>query len=257
MMKEMPYELLEDDEKIKFGKNNEAKTLYKARPHKEYERVFMCKTAKEVWHTLIITHQENDGVVSKNTKEKVKSLAHEAKVTRKKTSDNGDSQEGSDDVENEDEDFNLMARNALEFKDKSTFVTIKRKRVTSLVSVRSLRITRLLEKELGVIVNMTMNLKRTQHVSWKLTLKSKINELKLEVKKLNKAKEVVELCQKFKVLTHEVDSLKSNFSKLQDEALNFLKFKKSSIVLDDMRSRQKLSQDKKGLGFSNNEKILP
>nr|GFA97408.1 hypothetical protein [Tanacetum cinerariifolium] len=182
---------------------------------------------------------ENDGVVSKNTKEKVKSLAHEAKVTRKKTSDNGDSQEGSD----EDEDFNLMARNG--------------KRVTSLVSVRSLRITRLLAKELGVIVNTTMNLKRTQHVSWKLTLKSKINELKLEVKKLNKAKEVVELCQKFEVLTHEVDSLRSNFSKLQDEALNFLKFKKSSVVLDDMRSRQKLSQDKKGLGFSNNEKILP
>ncbi|GKG00049.1 hypothetical protein Tco_0301739 [Tanacetum coccineum] len=34
-------------------------TLYNALPRKEYERVFMCKTAKEVWHTLIITHQEN------------------------------------------------------------------------------------------------------------------------------------------------------------------------------------------------------
>nr|GEW47904.1 retrovirus-related Pol polyprotein from transposon TNT 1-94 [Tanacetum cinerariifolium] len=60
MMKDTPYELLEDDEKKKLGKNNEAKmTLYNALPHKEYERVFMCKTAKEVWHTLIITHQGN------------------------------------------------------------------------------------------------------------------------------------------------------------------------------------------------------
>ncbi|GKB24696.1 UBN2 domain-containing protein, partial [Tanacetum coccineum] len=27
-----------------------------------YERVFMCKTAKEIWHTLIITHQGNSQV---------------------------------------------------------------------------------------------------------------------------------------------------------------------------------------------------
>ncbi|GJT45249.1 hypothetical protein Tco_0953964 [Tanacetum coccineum] len=43
-----------------------------------------------------------------------------------------------------------------------------------------------------------------------------------------------------------VDSLKCNLSKLQDEALNFLKLKKSSVVLDDMLSRQMLSQDKEG-----------
>nr|GEX53953.1 retrovirus-related Pol polyprotein from transposon TNT 1-94 [Tanacetum cinerariifolium] len=42
--------------------------------------------------------------------------------------------------------------------------------------------------------------------------------------------------------------------KLQDEALNFSKFKKSSVILDDMLSRQKLSQDKEGLGFSKIEK---
>ncbi|GJS07851.1 putative reverse transcriptase domain-containing protein [Tanacetum coccineum] len=37
-------------------------TLYNALPRKEYEHVFMCKTAKEVWHTLIITHQGNSQV---------------------------------------------------------------------------------------------------------------------------------------------------------------------------------------------------
>ncbi|GJW10546.1 hypothetical protein Tco_1576373 [Tanacetum coccineum] len=37
-------------------------TLYNSLPRKEYERVFMCKTAKEIWHTLIITHQGNSKV---------------------------------------------------------------------------------------------------------------------------------------------------------------------------------------------------
>ncbi|GJX11579.1 hypothetical protein Tco_0201438 [Tanacetum coccineum] len=158
MMKDKPYELLKDDEKKQLGKNNKAKmTLYDALPHKEYERVFMCKTAKEVWHTLIITHQcnsqvknlkidlhtqeyenknhvrkflhslplkwrakvtaikeakdlatlpldelisnlkvyemvlDNDGVASKTTKEKIKSLALKAKVTREQTSNDSDS----------------------------------------------------------------------------------------------------------------------------------------------------------------------
>ncbi|GJZ98047.1 DUF4219 domain-containing protein [Tanacetum coccineum] len=66
-MKEAPYELLEDDQKKKLRKNNEAKmTLYNALPSKEYERVFMCKTAKEVWHTRIITHQDNSQVKNCN-----------------------------------------------------------------------------------------------------------------------------------------------------------------------------------------------
>ncbi|GJW96077.1 hypothetical protein Tco_0177885 [Tanacetum coccineum] len=39
LMKEMPYELLEDYQKKKLGKNNEAKmTLYNALPRKEYEK---------------------------------------------------------------------------------------------------------------------------------------------------------------------------------------------------------------------------
>ncbi|GJW49819.1 hypothetical protein Tco_0091170 [Tanacetum coccineum] len=73
-------------------------------------------------------------------------------------------------------------------------------------------------------------------------LSSKINDLEIEVKKLANDKEVVEPCKTCDVLTKEVDSLKCNVSKLQDEALNFSKFKESSIALDDMLSRQKLSQ---------------
>ncbi|GJW70427.1 hypothetical protein Tco_0127344 [Tanacetum coccineum] len=211
-MKETPYELLKDDQKKKLGKNNKAKmTLYNALPRKEYERVFMHKTTKEVWDTLIITHQgnsqvknckidlltqeyekfsisneetidsgftrfnaivtslkslnldyssknhvrkflcalplkcrakvtaieevkdlatlpldelignlnvyemvlDNDGIGSKTTKEKVKSLALKAKVTREQTSDDSLSQGGSDKDINEEEAeaFNLLARN--------------------------------------------------------------------------------------------------------------------------------------------------
>ncbi|GKC36268.1 hypothetical protein Tco_1048652 [Tanacetum coccineum] len=63
MMKETPYELPKDNKKKQLDKNNEAKmTLYNALPRKEYEGVFMCKTTKEVWHTLIITHQGNSQV---------------------------------------------------------------------------------------------------------------------------------------------------------------------------------------------------
>ncbi|GKF81954.1 zf-CCHC domain-containing protein, partial [Tanacetum coccineum] len=43
------------------SKNDEAKmVLYNALPKKEYERIFMCKTAKDVWYSLIITHQAID-----------------------------------------------------------------------------------------------------------------------------------------------------------------------------------------------------
>ncbi|GKC90893.1 hypothetical protein Tco_1151542 [Tanacetum coccineum] len=63
LMKEMPYELLKGVKKKQLGKNEEAKmTIYNALPRKEYERVFMCKTAKEVWYTLIITYQGNSQV---------------------------------------------------------------------------------------------------------------------------------------------------------------------------------------------------
>ncbi|GJZ72185.1 hypothetical protein Tco_0636036 [Tanacetum coccineum] len=40
--------------------------LYNALPKKEYERIIMCKTAKDIWQPLLITHQGNSQV--KNNK---------------------------------------------------------------------------------------------------------------------------------------------------------------------------------------------
>ncbi|GKC30061.1 copia protein [Tanacetum coccineum] len=52
-----------DDLKKKLAKNNKAKmVIYNVLPRKEYERIFMCKTAKEIWDTLLITHQGNSQV---------------------------------------------------------------------------------------------------------------------------------------------------------------------------------------------------
>ncbi|GKA35332.1 hypothetical protein Tco_0721823 [Tanacetum coccineum] len=89
LMKETPYELLEDDKKKKLGKKNEAKmTLYNALPRKEYERVFMCKTAKEVWHTLVITHQGISQV--KNCKIDLLTQEYEKfSISNEETIDNG------------------------------------------------------------------------------------------------------------------------------------------------------------------------
>ncbi|GJW88757.1 hypothetical protein Tco_0164097 [Tanacetum coccineum] len=59
----IPYEKFEETHKKMISKNDEAKmVLYNALPKKEYKRIFMCKTAKDVWNSLIITHQGNKQV---------------------------------------------------------------------------------------------------------------------------------------------------------------------------------------------------
>ncbi|GJS22436.1 retrovirus-related pol polyprotein from transposon TNT 1-94 [Tanacetum coccineum] len=56
----IPFEKQSDDLKKRLAKNNEAKmVIYNALPRKEYERIFMCNTAKEIWKTLLITHQDS------------------------------------------------------------------------------------------------------------------------------------------------------------------------------------------------------
>ncbi|GJR36843.1 DUF4219 domain-containing protein [Tanacetum coccineum] len=59
----IPFENQSDDLKKKLAKNNKAKmVIYNALPRKEYERIFMCNTAKEIWKTFLITHQGNNQV---------------------------------------------------------------------------------------------------------------------------------------------------------------------------------------------------
>ncbi|GKE60624.1 hypothetical protein Tco_1510991, partial [Tanacetum coccineum] len=70
MMKGTLYELLKEDQNKQLGKNNKAKmTLYNALSHKEYERVFMCKTAKEKFsisneETIFSTFSQFNAIVT-------------------------------------------------------------------------------------------------------------------------------------------------------------------------------------------------
>ncbi|GJU14490.1 retrovirus-related pol polyprotein from transposon TNT 1-94 [Tanacetum coccineum] len=53
------FEKQTDDLKRRLAKNNEAKmVIYNALTRKKYERIFMCNTEKEIWKTLLITHQD-------------------------------------------------------------------------------------------------------------------------------------------------------------------------------------------------------
>nr|GEU72515.1 DUF4219 domain-containing protein/UBN2 domain-containing protein [Tanacetum cinerariifolium] len=59
----IPFEKQSDDLKKRLTKNNKAKmVIYNALPRKEYERIFMCNTTKEIWKSLLITHQGNSQV---------------------------------------------------------------------------------------------------------------------------------------------------------------------------------------------------
>ncbi|GJR78997.1 retrovirus-related pol polyprotein from transposon TNT 1-94 [Tanacetum coccineum] len=61
----MRLSLLKKSDKLKrrLAKNYEAKmVIYNALPRKEYKRIFMCNTEKEIWKTLLITHQGNSQV---------------------------------------------------------------------------------------------------------------------------------------------------------------------------------------------------
>ncbi|GJZ05145.1 zf-CCHC domain-containing protein [Tanacetum coccineum] len=58
--KVVPFEKQNDDLKKRLAKNNEAKmVIYNALPRKEYERIFMCNTAKEIWKNLV-DHPSSD-----------------------------------------------------------------------------------------------------------------------------------------------------------------------------------------------------
>ncbi|GJZ97589.1 retrovirus-related pol polyprotein from transposon TNT 1-94 [Tanacetum coccineum] len=345
MLKDTPYELLEDDEKKQLGKNNEAKmTLYNSLP--QYEKLLISNeetidsgftrfnaivtSLKSLdpdyssknhvrkflralplkWRAKVMTIEEDkdmailpldelvgnlkvhemilekDGVVSKTTtKENVKSLALKAKVTMEQTSDNSDSQGGSDEDVDEEEAkaFNLMAINSV-----SSSAKVINSDVAIDLVMLPIGLEEVVEIALGTnevqpkppISNNDLNIVDLQKENEELLkfskyfsktyekllqekyalekehskLCSKVNELELEVRKLARSKEAIKPYQKCVELTQKVDSLKSNVSKLQDEALNFSKFKRSSIILDDMLSHQKLSHDKEGLGFSKNEK---
>ncbi|GKC26400.1 retrovirus-related pol polyprotein from transposon TNT 1-94, partial [Tanacetum coccineum] len=126
LMKETSYKLLKDDQKKKLGNNYEAKmTLLQCHTAAKVTAIEEAKdlatlALDELIGNLKVYEMvlDNNGVRSKTTKEKVKSLALKAKVTREQTSDDSDSQGGSDediDEEKVAEAFNLLVRKFCKF----------------------------------------------------------------------------------------------------------------------------------------------
>ncbi|GJV50275.1 zf-CCHC domain-containing protein [Tanacetum coccineum] len=117
------FEKQTDDLKKRLAKNNEAKmVIYNVLPRKEYEIISMCNTAKEIWKTLLITHQGNSQVkdnkidllvqqyeqfVISKAKVERKSIALKAK---KESSDEECSTSGS-----EDEEYAMAVRDFKKF----------------------------------------------------------------------------------------------------------------------------------------------
>ena len=57
------YDKQSENLKKKLAKNDEDKmVIYNALPKKEFQRIFMCNTAKDIWRTLLVTHQGNNQV---------------------------------------------------------------------------------------------------------------------------------------------------------------------------------------------------
>ncbi|GKB76498.1 hypothetical protein Tco_0943393 [Tanacetum coccineum] len=164
-MKETPYELLKDIEKKQLGRNEEDKmTIYNALPRKRNSQVKNCKInlLTQEYEKLSISNEETidsgftrlNAIVtsfksldldysSKNhvrkflcalslkwrAKENIKSLTLKAKVNREQTSDDNDSQGGSDEDIDEEEAvaFNLSARIFRKFFRKGYFASECRK----------------------------------------------------------------------------------------------------------------------------------
>ncbi|GJX74494.1 retrovirus-related pol polyprotein from transposon TNT 1-94 [Tanacetum coccineum] len=293
LMKETPYKLLKDNKNKQLGKNNEAKmTLYNALPRKEYERVFMCKTAKEVWYTLIITHQGNSQV--KNYMIDFLTQEYEKfSILNEETIDSGFTRFNAivTSLKSLDPDDSRKSHvrkflHALPLKWRAKVAAIEEAKDLATLPLDEL-IGNLKElpvgnkggessKQKGACYNYEIEghfasecTKPKENKAFVRKAWSDIedgdeplndatclmeNKELLRVKKLGNDKEVVEPCKKCEALTKEVDYLKCNVSKLQNKALKFSKFKMSSVVLEDMLSHQKLSQDKEGFRFSKNDK---
>ncbi|GJW32635.1 retrovirus-related pol polyprotein from transposon TNT 1-94 [Tanacetum coccineum] len=103
-------ELLKQESRKKVSSRSRAKVTYI-----EEAKYLATLPLKELIGNLKVYEMvlDNDGVGSKTTKEKVKSLALKDRVTKEQTNDDSDSQGGSDEDINEEETeaFNLLARN--------------------------------------------------------------------------------------------------------------------------------------------------
>nr|GEW95259.1 uncharacterized mitochondrial protein AtMg00810-like [Tanacetum cinerariifolium] len=243
------FEEQSDDLKKKLAKNNEAKiVLYNALPKKEYERIFMCKTAKDIWQSLLITHQGNSQVKDNKIDLLVQqyekfTILEEESMDCPKPSRNKDQKAfigGSwSDSENDAKDKTndetcLMDQSSNEVTLNSSCYSDN----TSSLGNDSMQIEYDSLCEISLkITNKNKILKTKRDL-----LEKEILELYMKIKKLERSKEIEIACK-------SCEELKLENTKLKKTQVKFVKFDKSANSLREMLNNQKSPSFKIGLGF--------
>nr|GEX70199.1 retrovirus-related Pol polyprotein from transposon TNT 1-94 [Tanacetum cinerariifolium] len=192
-----------------------------------------------------------------SSKNHVKSLALKAKVTMEQTSKDSDSQGGSDEDVDEEEAkaFNFMARNFRHFASECK----KPKENKAFVGGAWSDSEDDSKPQNDAICLMAIDSQEVQHNPSIYNNDLNIIDLQKENEELlsfNKdfAKTLEKLLNEKRSLKSENSKLLSKINDLDFEVKKLANNKETSIVLDDMLSHQRLSQDKEGLGFSKNDK---
>ncbi|GJR23897.1 retrovirus-related pol polyprotein from transposon TNT 1-94 [Tanacetum coccineum] len=256
----VPFEKQYDDLKKKHAKNNEAKmVLYNALPKKKYERIFMCKTAKDIWQSLLITHQESidscfarfntiitslksldEGFSSKNYVRKFLRALHpkwRAKVTTIKESKDLSLVALDELIGNQKLHEVVMEKDSKIYsgkKEKVESIALKAKKESSDDETYYDSLCEISLK----IINKNKILKDKRDL-----LEKEILELNKKIKKLERSKEIEIACK-------SCEELKSENATLKETQVKFVKFDKSANSLREMLNSQKSPSCKIGLGFN-------
>ncbi|GJQ98959.1 zf-CCHC domain-containing protein [Tanacetum coccineum] len=283
----VPFEKQTDDLKRRLAKNNEAKmVIYNALPRKEYERIFMCNTVKDIWKTLLITHQGNNQVKDN----KIDLLVQQYEqfvisedesidsdfvdlvtiITSLKALDEGYSSKNYSKLkENERKSLALKAKKESSDEECSTFrsedeeyaMAVKDETCleahassevcseSSYFSDENSSIDDLaLDNEYDKLCKISLKIitKNKRLKATRNSLENEHRELKDKLSTLEKNKGVDIDCAK-------CHTLKIENEKLKEESTRLNKYEKSTHCLNEMLNNQKPSSDKLGLGFNSFE----
>ncbi|GJX88596.1 retrovirus-related pol polyprotein from transposon TNT 1-94 [Tanacetum coccineum] len=255
----VPFEQQDDDLKKKLAKNNEAKmVLYNALPKKEYERIFMCKTAKDIWQSLLITHQGNSQVKD-NKIDLLVQQYEQFTILEEESIDSGFARFNTiitslKALDEESKDLSSLALDELIGNLKVNEVVIEKyseiykgkKEIVKSIALKAKKessddetLTSGSDDEEYAIANKILKAKRD-------LLEKEISELNEKIKKLERSKEIEIACK-------SCEELKSENARLKETQVKFVKFDKSANSLKEMLDNQKSSSCKVGLGFDSNK----
>ncbi|GJU68887.1 hypothetical protein Tco_1255146 [Tanacetum coccineum] len=278
----VPFEQQDDDLKKKLAKNNEAKmVLYNDLSKKEYERIFMCKMAKDIWQSLLITHQAfsrfntiitslkalDEGYSSKNYVRKFLRALYpkwRAKVTAIEESKDLSSL-ALDELIGNLKVHEVVMEKILKFikSDSENDAEDKTNNETYLMAQSSNEVTlnsSCYSDNASSLDNDNMQIEYDSlcEISLKIINKNKILKTKRDLLE----KEILELNEKIKKLERNkeiemacksCDELKLENAKLKETQVKFVKFDKSANSLTEMLNNQKSPSCKIGLGFDSDK----